>query len=476
MHHHAAFIGHQPHISLAELAASVPGFSLDGLVERSAVLFGSSEMLGPEFLDTLGGTVVLARRLGDGAEMAMDEIPQLLQKQVAGVKGKVTFSIRSSGLSPDVIRDLYRACKNHLKKHGRPSRYVGNERKPAASVLLRDSGLIDGKGGCEICVIKHDKVLWVGVTTAAHDIDAYTKRDIEKPVRDTTVGLLPPKLAQIMLNLGHWLVREECAHAGKPVPKTLTVFDPFCGTGVIPLECLMRRWNVIASDKAEKAMLGTKKNIEWIRKQEDISKTAVLTAVWKQDATKPFSPPAQPDMIVTETSLGPALRSRPTSKDTQDMKSDSEKLEEAFLRNAAATLTGAPVVCTWPVWYYSRGPVRLERVWDKLASIGYEAVLPPGIVSTERASLLYRRPEQFVGREIVLLRPLRKHAAPAPVPKAAATETAKPETSKIAAKPALKAKTETREKPKPKAKKAKPRLLFPFKFKGKTKGAAKKRR
>ncbi len=474
MHHHAAFIGHQPHISLAELAASVPGFTLDGLVERSAVLFGSSEELGPKFLDNLGGTVVLARRLGDGAEMTLDQIPQLLQKQVASLKGKVTFSIRSSGLSTDTVRDLYRACKNHLKKHGRPSRYVGNERRPAASVLLRDAGLLGGKGGCEICVIKHDKVLWVGVTIAAHDIDAYTKRDIEKPVRDTTVGLLPPKLAQIMLNLGHWLVREECIHVGKSVPKILTVFDPFCGTGVIPLECLMRRWNVIASDKAEKAMLGTKKNIEWIRKEEDISKTAVLTAVWKQDATKPFSPPAQPDMIVTETSLGPALRSRPTSKDTQEMKSDSERLEEAFLRNAAATLTGAPVVCTWPVWYYSRGPVRLERVWDRLASIGYEAVLPPGIVSTERASLLYRRPEQFVGREIVLLRPLRKHVAPPPMPKAILTETATSAASTSATKTAKKVKMTAKIKTKPK--KAKPRLLFPSKFKGKTKGAAKKSR
>jgi hypothetical protein len=33
------------------------------------------------------------------------------------------------------------------------------------------------------------------------DIDAYAERDFERPMRDAFVGMLPPKLAQIMLNL-----------------------------------------------------------------------------------------------------------------------------------------------------------------------------------------------------------------------------------------------------------------------------------
>jgi hypothetical protein len=37
-------------------------------------------------------------------------------------------------------------------------------------------------------------------------VNAYAKRDMGKPVRDTGVGLLPPKLAQILLNFGSWLV------------------------------------------------------------------------------------------------------------------------------------------------------------------------------------------------------------------------------------------------------------------------------
>ncbi len=40
------------------------------------------------------------------------------------------------------------------------------------------------------------------------------------------------------------------------------VFDPFCGTGVIPLEAILRGCNVLASDISLKAVNGTTKNIE----------------------------------------------------------------------------------------------------------------------------------------------------------------------------------------------------------------------
>jgi tRNA G10 N-methylase Trm11 len=192
----------------------------------------------------------------------------------------------------------------------------------------------------------------------------------------------------------------------KESPKSFLVFDPFCGTGVIPMECLLRGCAVLASDKSEKALTGCQKNLEWIRKEYKIKKTDVPSTLWKQDATKPFALEEKPAVIVTETSLGPNLRSRPTSKDAQHLKSDNEQLQEGFLQSAAASLPGVPLVCTWPVWYYSKGPVQLERIWKVIDKLGYEAVLPPHIVpSGEHPSLLYRRPDQFVGREIVLLRP-----------------------------------------------------------------------
>lgn len=410
---YAAFIGHQPHLSLAELSATAPGFRFTDIVEKSVVLFETDTPLPPAWLKTLGGTIVLAEKLPDGARTLKD-IPQLLADTVQNMKGKVTFGLRTARVSPRDVATLYRSSKELLKKLGKPSRYVGNERKAALSIVLHDHGLLNGKDGAELTIVRRKDDLWVGITRDAQDVDAYTKRDMDKPVRDTTVGLLPPKLAQILLNLGVWVAGGDAPRALPPDPKKgkkiltrpFTVFDPFCGTGVIPMEALLRGYAILASDKSEKAVQGCQKNLDWLRKQEKILKTDVPSQVWKHDAQKPFDPKMLPDVIVTETSLGPNLRARPTVKEIHALRSDNEELQEKFLRNVAASLPGVPLVCTWPVWYAQKGAVRLEKIWKLLPKIGFEVVLPRYIVpALGTPSLLYRRPEQFVGREIVLLRP-----------------------------------------------------------------------
>ncbi len=412
---YAAFIGHQPHLSLAELAATIPGFLLHAKIDRSVVLFDSGVPLDAAYLDTLGGTVVLAEKIAD-KKFTLEDIPGLFAQTLMPIKGKVTFSLRTSGLSPAAVKQLYRKSKDHLKKKGKPSRYVGNERTPAPSIVLRENGLLDRSGGAEITIVqqKHDGKdlpLWVGITVGAQDVEAYTKRDMEKPVRDTSVGLLPPKLAQIMINFGVWLTHSRASSTRGPQveDQRLTILDPFCGTGVIPMECLIRGFPVLASDKSEKAVSGTTKNLEWLRKQFEIKKSTVPSRVWKQDATKPFDVKETVNVIVTETSLGPPLTKRPTLKEVQSLKSDNEKLQAGFLHAMATSFPGAPVICTWPVWYPSKAPVSLEKIWKVAADLGYQAVLPPTIeIVGDRMSLLYRRPDQLVGREIVLLRAKRK--------------------------------------------------------------------
>jgi hypothetical protein len=314
------------------------------------------------------------------------------------------------GIAPKTVKELYRKSKEMLRKKGKPSRYVGNESKPAPSIVLRQNGLLDGSGGAELCILKtegDDGILWLGWTVGAQDIEAYTERDMKKPVRDTTVGLLPPKLAQIMLNFGIWLAKS--AKKDEKKNEEFIVLDPFCGTGVIPMECLIRGFGVLASDKSEKAVTGCTKNLEWLRKQNEIKKSEVPSRVWKQDALKPFEVKENVNVIVTETTLGPPLTDRPTLKEVQKMKSENEKIQEGFLENMAKSFPGVSIVCTWPVWYASKMPVPLERVIDTAAKLGYQAILPPTIEIVDgRMSLLYRRADQLVGREIVLLRAKKK--------------------------------------------------------------------
>ena len=405
---YAAFLGHQPHISIAELAAAVPGFTLKHRVEKKVAIFESSEDLKPEILSILGGTVVLAQQLSNNV-LDLKDVPKVLVKELDKTRGKkVIFGLRTIGVPYKSVRNLYRECKTKLRNEGRSSRYVGSDHKPAASVLLHDAGLLDGKKGCELSIVLGEELMWIGRTIAAQDVESYTKRDMDKPVRDTTVGLLPPKLAQILLNFGLWIAKENgCKSAVKKKP-TVTVLDPFCGTGVIPMEALLRKWPVQASDKSVKGVNGCTKNLDWIRKEEKIAKKDVPSTIWKQDALKPFELKNLPDVIVTETSLGTPLNSRPTQKDAMKEKTANEALQEGFLRNAATTLPNIPIVCIWPVWRTKTMPIFLEKIWKVIEELPYEVVQPIELEKHDRPTLFYRRADQFVGREIVLLKPKKE--------------------------------------------------------------------
>jgi len=407
MHQYAAILGHQSHLSLAELAATIPGFVLESIEQKVVVLFSSSHPLSQDTIDLLGGTILLAERVTT-ADVSMADIPKIMANEVEGVKKKVTFGLRCYGIPRPQVKTAYIKGKQIMKDQKRPCRYVGNEKKAAATALLHSAQILNGKKGVEIFIIQVKDKLWVGKTIAAQDIDAYTWRDMEKPVRDTTVGLLPPKLAQIMLNLGASMVRTPPDPKRKKLKKEVyTVLDPFCGTGVIPIECLLRGWNVLASDIAAKAVSGTQTNLDWIRKEKKILKKDVTESVSKHDAEKPFTHKTLPDIVVTETSLGPNLERSANSRDATKMRNDNEKLQAAFLKNAAETLPGVPLVCTWPFWKIKGEAIHLEKIWKVLDDIGYEAILPDGIEADnpERPSLLYQRTGQFVGREVVMLQP-----------------------------------------------------------------------
>ena len=58
--------------------------------------------------------------------------------------------------------------------------------------------------------------------------------------------MIPPKLARTMINLA----------VGENDPKSITVFDPFCGTGTILMEGLMVGVTVMGSDLDHEAVHG----------------------------------------------------------------------------------------------------------------------------------------------------------------------------------------------------------------------------
>jgi len=409
---YAAFLGHQPHISLAELCVLLPDLKVEKVWNHQIVTFETAAKLDSDWLRTVGGTVLLAKELvsipSGNAKRGIDALAALIEplllKELTGVKRKATFSLRTFQIPHGDVRTLYRLCKSYLKAKNIPSRYIGNERNPAkpGTLLLRG---IPGPGTCELVILHDDakRSTWVGATCAVQDITAYTERDMGKPVRDTRTGLLPPKLAQILLNLGQLMKARESW-------EKMTVYDPFCGSGVIAMEALLLRAHVLASDKSEKAVKGCTENLRWLRDKKKTPK-AVTQEVWKQNALKLSALPKNPTLIVTETSLGPALKAAPTKKEIASLIREAEELELGFFTSLASVLPTVPVVCTFPV-YLTRDGERhfLPKVLEKIQKLGYRLTLPGNkhITFTDRSTLLYLRPDQHVGREIVCLMPPKK--------------------------------------------------------------------
>src|SRR3989338_8932152 len=132
---YAALLGHQPRISLAELAASLPDFTFRRMAGKHIAVFETSADIAPKHLAQWGGTILIARQIVS-ADVGMADLPNILATEAEKLKGKITFSLRAVGVPPSLLRSAFRDCKLKLSKMGRASRYVGNERKPATTTLL----------------------------------------------------------------------------------------------------------------------------------------------------------------------------------------------------------------------------------------------------------------------------------------------------------------------------------------------------
>jgi len=408
MPRYLAHLGIHPTLSISELVAQLPDLRSEG-IRDGWLTFESNTDINQAFLNRLGGTILIAKVV-TGEEVEITDVPKILAQELRTARGKIVFSLRFSGVPKRQAQDLYRLCKEELKKRGTASRYVGSAHEPAAAVQLFDEGLLDPTKGCELVLFNDPSGLTVARTIAVQDVKSYTLRDMKKPVRDTSVGLLPPKLAQMLLNFGDMVAYQSRKQSGKKktqlAEEKTVIFDPFCGTGVIPMEALLRGWSVVASDSAEKAVTGCKKNIEWTYKTFSIDKKSVTSVVSKHDATKPFQLNAMPSVIVTEGTLGPALTKRPGLKEIASLQKSVDTAMSAFIENAAATLPGVPIVLTLPVWYAEKKQIPLEKTWSKIEECFIPTLPPMTEPSLEgRHSMLYRRPDQFVGREIVILKP-----------------------------------------------------------------------
>ncbi|MBI4835677.1 MAG: hypothetical protein HY817_00285 [Candidatus Abawacabacteria bacterium] len=315
----------------------------------------------------------LQKRLGGTKEIIwLDNRPFYNWAEV--LEQKKEWILHESGREITIIADGYSASERQqmleeLKElFERPVRYRIEKR-----YLLQERGTVFYRWENE------KKELFFGQLVAQQDIAAYGDRDYGKPKRSMIRGMLPPKLAQIMLN-------------GAQVATNELIWDPFCGTGTILIEAALLGITNIGSDKDLEAITATEENI---KKLLSVEQQALILKVWQQDITLPWEQfDAAVNIIVAEGYLGQPQHKKANSP--QELRTFWQKVEpiyqKFFLRLLDSSVT--KMVIATPIVYTLAGESRLaKRTWQILEHKGWHKTFQ----ST------YVRAEQIVGREITCL-------------------------------------------------------------------------
>ena len=195
--------------------------------------------------------------------------------------------------------------------------------------------------------------------------------------------MLPPKLAQIMVNL-----------AVGNTAKT-TILDPFCGTGTVLQEALLKGYDVCGSDLSQKMIDYTTENLAWLQSKYHI--TGSVRSLEQADAmTHQWTEGQQLDAVICETYLGQPFSAPPSPKKLHEVTGNCNHIITNFLRNIHGQLTPGTTLCiAVPAWRDANRKLTHLPLVQNLEALGYTLQQPP---------LIYSRSDQVVVREILLLK------------------------------------------------------------------------
>jgi tRNA G10 N-methylase Trm11 len=323
-----------------------------------------------------------------------------------GVKLKIGISDYSRTLSTNQLTKAGLSLKKLLKKDGYSVRIVPNKGATLGSAQIIHNRLT-AENGIEFVLYKHQGNLCVATTVHEQDIEAYAARDQARPLRDARVGMLPPKLAQTIINLATGPVRDQGLATSKSgngeslVPSTHalapTVLDPFCGTGVVLQEALLMGYTVIGTDLEPRMITYSEENITWLRsKYPELPGTANFAI---GDASQLQWQPT-PDFIAAETYLGKPFSAMPTQHELVEVVQSVNTLHKKVLQNIHAQITPKTRIClAVPAWRTKKGFVHLP-VLDQLDKLGYNQLV---FSHVNAKNLVYARADQIVARQLVVL-------------------------------------------------------------------------
>lgn len=249
-----------------------------------------------------------------------------------------------------------------------PEKVADHQYKAGLSGLSQMNYLANRLGGL---VEVHDtsgKLVW------RHSAKEWFKRDRTKPYSDRRKGLLPPKVARMLINLA----------LGQADPEGKTFLDPFCGSGTLLIEAGVLKMKLIGNDLDNEQLSGAKRNLGFFGLDADLL---------NYDATKLSEHITQKvDFIATEPYMG-----RPGTREDRlpDLAKGLGKLYLGCLKDWDKMLpSGGRIAMVFPIFEYAGRSYPTSIVVDDPKLIGYNIIT---------RGLIYSKPDAKVRREIIVL-------------------------------------------------------------------------
>ncbi|HSX35527.1 MAG TPA: methyltransferase domain-containing protein [Patescibacteria group bacterium] len=384
-------LGRQPAIGRAELESVLGAGHVYGVGSDAA----ASDLLPQDIpFARLGSTVKLARFVatvnGTDWRSVQDALAAAALACAEDItEGKIQFGLSAYGLrvNPRQLLGAGLTIKKSLRNHGYSVRLIPNQEEALNSAQVLHNHLT-GERGIELLAVQDGSKTIIARTVNVQDITAYAHRDQNRPKRDARVGMLPPKLAQTIVNL-----------AAGPLPPSddVVVLDPFCGTGVLLQEAALMGYGTYGTDLEPRMIEYSKANLAWLAEKH----TVTLPALAAGDATS-FTWQNDFTAVAGETYLGRPLAAWPANDVLERIIQDTNTILQKFLVNIRDQIKPGLRMClAVPAWHNpTTSQFKHLPLLDHLTDMGYNRV------SFEHAALpelVYYRQDQLVARELLVI-------------------------------------------------------------------------
>lgn len=360
------FLGNTPELSLLELRTLYLG-EFEPVTKE---IVGYAAKLDLASLPLLGGTRKVAQELAITTVRKLES--QLIELIKAHEGGK---NIAVTSYLPKDSQPISLSTIKKSVTETRPLRFVSMETDEHELLMLSHQHV------SEFNVLPQGDKIVIAKTVWIYDAEDWVSRDRNKPYRDIKRGMLPPKVARIMVNLA---TRGESG---------LTLADPFCGTGTILAEAMLVGCNVVGSDTNPEAITGSKSNLSWLCDLYSIHNTEY--SILQADATHFNEYIISADAIATEPYMGPLLDERnPSSLDKiKNIAKGLGKLYRGAFKAFHKTLSvGGRVVISIPTFHVYNREIDTISI-DSLVALGYNYI----------SAIPYSKPGGIVIRNITIL-------------------------------------------------------------------------